>query len=83
MFASTNARYNNMDISKLKRNFPVLIKHMEETGFGRVAICSVKVRLRLLFNHEGEYASYEEFYSRFISERPELHDRVDDFVGFP
>ena len=56
-----------MDISKLKRNFPVLIKHMEETGFGRVAICSVKVRLRLLFNHEGEYASYEEFYSRFIS----------------
>ena len=40
---------------------------MEDAGFGRVAIGSVKVRLRLLFEHEGEYVSYEDFYSRFIS----------------
>lgn len=57
-----------MDIPKLKSTYPVLVKHMEERGYGRVAIISVNVRLRLLFEHEGEYESYEEFYSRFISE---------------
>lgn len=59
---------NTMDIPKIKRTYPMLIKHMEESGYGRVAIGSVNVRLRLLFEHEGEYESYEEFYSRFISE---------------
>lgn len=57
-----------MDIPKLKKNYPMLIKHMEESGYGKVAINSVKVRLRLLFEHEGEYSSYEDFYSRYISE---------------
>ena len=56
-----------MDIPRLKKNYQVLIKYMEDAGFGRVAIGSVKVRLRLLFEHEGEYVSYEDFYSRFIS----------------
>lgn len=57
-----------MNIQKLKRTYPVLIQHMEESGFGRVAIGSVKVRLKLLFEHEGEYESYEDFYSHFISD---------------
>lgn len=46
----------------------MLIKHMEDENFCKAAIGSVKVRLRLLFEHEGEYVSYEDFYSRFISE---------------
>ena len=41
---------------------------MEAKGFGKNAIGSVKVRLRLLFEHEGEYESYADFYSKFISE---------------
>ena len=41
---------------------------MEAKGFGKVTIGSVKVRLRLLFEHEGEYESYADFYSKFISE---------------
>lgn len=65
---STKAHPNNMNIPKLKRIYPVLIKHMEEAGFGRTTIGSVKARLRQLFEHESGYVSYEDFYSRFISE---------------
>lgn len=67
LFTSTKAHQNNMNIANLKKTYPVLIRHMENEGFGKVAIGSVKVRLRLLFEHEGEYVSYEDFYSRFIS----------------
>jgi integrase len=56
-----------MDIKKLKKTYPKLLEYMEANGFGKVAIDSVKVRLRLLFEHEGEYESYADFYSKFIS----------------
>ena len=57
-----------MDIKKLKKTYQKLLEYMEANGFGKVAIGSVKVRLRLLFEHEGEYESYVDFYSKFISE---------------
>ena len=56
-----------MDIKKLKKIYPKLLEYMEANGFGRVAIDSVNIRLRLLFEHEGEYESYADFYSKFIS----------------
>ena len=56
-----------MDIKKMKKTYPKLLEYMEANGFGKVAIDSVKVRLRLLFEHEGDYESYADFYSKFIS----------------
>lgn len=51
----------------MKKTYPKLLEYMEANGFGKVAIDSVKVRLRLLFEFEGEYESYADFYSKFIS----------------
>jgi hypothetical protein len=56
-----------MDIKKLKKTYPNLLEYMETNGFGRVAIDSVNVTFRLLFEHEGEYEFYADFYSKFIS----------------
>lgn len=40
---------------------------MKANGFGSVAIGGVKVMFRRLFDHEGKYTSYNEFYKKFIS----------------
>lgn len=56
-----------MDIQKLKKTYPKLLEYMEANGFGKLAIGSVKVRLRLLLAHEGAYESYADFYAKFIS----------------
>lgn len=40
---------------------------MEANGFGKVAIGGVSVMFRRLFDHEGNYTSYNDFYKKFIS----------------
>lgn len=40
---------------------------MKANGFGSVAIGGVKVMFRRLFDHEGKYTSYNDFYKKFIS----------------
>ena len=56
-----------MDIKKLKKTHPQLLEYMKAKGFGRVAIVGVGVMLRRLFDHEGKYTSYNDFYKKFIS----------------
>ena len=56
-----------MDIKKLKKTHPQLLDYMKANGFGRVAIGGVSVMLRRLFDHEGKYTSYNDFYKKFIS----------------
>ena len=56
-----------MDIKKLKETHPQLLEYMKVNGYGKVAIGGVSVMLRRLFNHEGKYKSYNDFYKKFIS----------------
>lgn len=56
-----------MDIKKLKKTHPELLEYMKANGFGSVAVGGVKVMFRRLFDHEGKYTSYNEFYKKFIS----------------
>ena len=56
-----------MDIKKLKKTHPQLLEYMKVKGFGKVAIGGVGVMLRRLFDHEGKYTSYYDFYKKFIS----------------
>jgi len=56
-----------MDIKKLKKTHPELLEYMKANGFGSVAIGGVRVMFRRLFDHEGKYTSYNEFYKKFIS----------------
>ncbi len=56
-----------MDIKKLKKTHPELLEYMKANGFGSVAIGGAKVMFRRLFDHEGKYTSYKEFYKKFIS----------------
>ncbi|WP_319501817.1 tyrosine-type recombinase/integrase [uncultured Draconibacterium sp.] len=56
-----------MDIKKLKKTHPELLEYMKANGFGSGAIGGVKVMFRRLFDHEGKYTSYNDFYKKFIS----------------
>ena len=56
-----------MDIKKLKKTHPQLLEYMKANGFGSVAIGGVRVMFRRLFDHEGKYRSYNDFYKKFIS----------------
>ena len=51
-----------MDIKKLKQEYPILLDYMQQHGYGKVAIEGIQVRLKELFEQEGHYASYEDFY---------------------
>jgi len=55
-----------MNIQKLRQTHQELLDYMESHGYGKVAIGGVKKRLKQLFDYEGEYASYLEFYEKFI-----------------
>ncbi len=56
-----------MNIKKLKKTHLQLLEYMKADRFGKVAIGGVKVMLRRLFDHEGKYTSYNDFYKKFIS----------------
>ena len=56
-----------MDIKKLEKTHSELLEYMKANGFGGVAICGVSVMFRRLFDHEGKYTSYNDFYKKFIS----------------
>ncbi|WP_157638081.1 tyrosine-type recombinase/integrase [Flexithrix dorotheae] len=55
-----------MDIKKLKETHPLLLEYMKAKGFGRGAIDGVRIMLRRLFDHEGNYVSYNDFYKKFL-----------------
>ena len=56
-----------MDIPRLQNDFHLLIDFMEKNGFNKSKISVLKVRLRQLFQHQGEYSSYEDFFLKFIA----------------
>ena len=56
-----------MDIKKLKQTHSQLLEYMKAEGFGKVDIGGVDVMVRRLFDHEGKYISYNDFYTKFIS----------------
>lgn len=56
-----------MDIKKLKQTHSQLLEYMKAEGFGKVAIGGVDVMLRRLFDHDGKYKSYNDFFKKFIS----------------
>lgn len=56
-----------MDIKKLKKTHPQLLEYMKAHGFGKAVIGGVRVMLKRLFDHEGRYTSYNDFYKKFIS----------------
>lgn len=56
-----------MDIKGLKKTYPELLDYMKANGYGKVALGGVNVMLRRLFELEGKYKSYNDFYKKFIS----------------
>ncbi len=56
-----------MDIKKLKKTHPQLLEYMKAHGYGKAVIGGVRVMLKRLFDHEGRYTSYNDFYKKFIS----------------
>ena len=58
-----------MDIRKLKQENPVLLDYMKQQGYGKVSIGGVQVRLKELFEQEGNYASYGDFYEKLLKRK--------------
>ena len=58
-----------MDIRKLKQEYPVLLDYMKQQGYGKVSIGGVQVRLKELFEQEGNYASYGDFYEKLLKRK--------------
>lgn len=58
-----------MDIKKLKQEYPILLDYMQQHGYGKVAIEGIQVRLKELFEQEGHYASYEDFYKKLLESK--------------
>lgn len=55
-----------MDIQKLRLTHPKLLQYQIDNNFGKVAKQALKTILKRLFEHEGEYSSYEDFFVKFI-----------------
>ena len=53
-----------MDIRKLKQEYPILLDYMWQQGYGKVAIGGIQARLKELFEQEGNYVSYSDFYEK-------------------
>jgi len=56
-----------MDIKKLRISHQKLLDYMEQEHFGKVALCGVRAKLKQLFEKEGQYESYDDFYRKFIN----------------
>ena len=56
-----------MDISKLRAEHPKLLDYVEEHGYSYNYLLRLKKMLHLLFEYEGKFTDYEDFYAKFIS----------------
>lgn len=55
-----------MDIQKLRREHPKLLKYLIEKRYSDGYIRRIEKMLKLLFDNEGNYNDYEEFFEKFI-----------------
>lgn len=55
-----------MDIQKLRREHPKLLKYLAEKRYSDGYIGRIEKMLNLLFENEGNYNNYEEFFERFV-----------------
>lgn len=56
-----------MDIPKMRKEGHRIIEYMEAHKYGKVAKGGILPMLNRLFEHEGEYDSYYDFYEKFIN----------------
>ena len=55
-----------MDIAKLRQEYSKLLEYLQTKGYSNGYIKRIKKMLKLLFEKEGSYASYEEFFEKFV-----------------
>ena len=63
----TKARVIIMDIKKLKLSHPHLLEYLAERGYSKSYVDSVNKHLHLLFENEGKYSNYDDFYKKYFS----------------
>lgn len=56
-----------MDIQKLRREHPKLLEYYNDNQYSRTSVRYIKKMLKLLFDNESKYNSYEEFFVKFVS----------------
>lgn len=56
-----------MDISKLRKEHPKLLNYLQNKGYCYESKRMIKKVLGMLFENEGNYQSYEDFYAKFVS----------------
>lgn len=56
-----------MDITKLRQEYSKLMEYLQTNGYSKEYIHRIKRMLELLFEKEGNYSSYEEFFEKYIS----------------
>lgn len=56
-----------MDISKLRKEHPKLLNYLQDKGYCYESKRMIKKVLGMLFENEGNYQSYEDFYAKFVS----------------
>lgn len=55
-----------MDIQKLRREHPKLLKYLIEKRYSDGYIHRIEKMFKLLFDNEGNYNNYEEFFEKFV-----------------
>lgn len=55
-----------MNIQKLRREHPKLLKYLIEKRYSDGYIRRIEKMLKLLFDNEGNYNNYEEFFEKFV-----------------
>lgn len=65
-YALTQTLPKNMDIQKLRREHPKLLKYLIEKRYSAGYIRRIEKMLKLLFDNESNYNNYEEFFERFV-----------------
>lgn len=56
-----------MDITRLRHEYSKLLEYLQTNGYSKEYILRIKRMLELLFEKEGNYGSYEEFFEKYIS----------------
>lgn len=56
-----------MDITRLRHEYSKLLEYLQTNGYSKEYILRIKRMLELLFEKEGNYRSYEEFFEKYIS----------------
>lgn len=56
-----------MDLSRLRAEHPKLVKYVQGHGYSDEYISRLNKMLDLLYEHEGKFTDYEDFYVKFVS----------------